>query len=254
MKLADWLSKIVFFLENKGSLKALRTWPKFSFLSYLLVSRLRKHNIFPRTVLDVGANVGQYAVAAAKLFSNVQVYSFEPEPDSIKQLRKNTSSFDNIKIIPIAIGDSIGEIDFQVNTYRQASSILPLSSARRKAFPSAKVCETIKVELSTLDNALAGIELQRPILLKLDVQGYESKVLFGASEILKKVDYVLVETCFEPLYEGEVVFWELLGIMERYGFKFSRPVNSVSSPVSGEIVEMDVLFVRADTNYKDEKD
>ncbi len=246
MKLADWLSKIVFFWENKGSLKALLTWPKFSFLSYLLVSRIRRHNISPRTVLDVGANVGQFTVASVKLFPNVQIYSFEPEPDSIKQLRKNTSSFDNIRIIPIAIGDSIGEIDFQVNTYRQASSILPLSSARRKAFPSAKVCETIKVELSTLDKVLAGIELQQPILLKLDVQGYESKVLFGAGEILKKVDYVLVETCFEPLYEGEVVFRELLEIMESYGFKFSRPINFMTSPLNREIIEVDILFVKGD--------
>lgn len=250
MKLADWLSKIVFLLENKGSFKALLTWPKFSFLSYLLVSRLLKQGILPRTVLDVGANIGQFAVASAKLIPDVKVHSFEPEPDSVEKLRKNVSGLSNVKVYSIAIGDVTGYVDFHVNTYSQASSILPLSTARQKAFPDAKIADTIKVKLSTLDEALAGIRLEPPVLLKVDVQGYESKTLFGAGEILKKIDFILIETCFEPLYEGEVMFRELLDIMERYGFEFLRPINWVASPVSGEIIEMDVLFARVDTPYK----
>ena len=228
MKLTDLFLKMALFCEDKRAILAMLTWPKFSVLSYLLVSRLLKQGISPGTVLDIGANVGQFAVAAAKLFPSVQVCSFEPEPGSVKQLCKNVSYLNNVKIFPIAIGDSVGEIDFHVNTYSQASSILPLSTARRKAFPDAKVAETIKVELSTLDEALADIELQPPILLKLDVQGYESKALFGAGEILKKIDFILVETCFEPLYEGELVFRQILEIMERHGFRFLRPINWVS--------------------------
>ena len=247
------VKRLLTLLENKGSVIALLTWPKFSFLSYLLVSRLQKQGLLPGTVLDVGANVGQFAVASAKLFPKAHIYSFEPEPESFEKLRKNVSRFNNVEIFPVAIGDSTGEIDFYVNTYCQASSALPLSQARRTAFPDAKVSKTIKVKVLTLDEALEDITLEPPVLLKLDVQGYESKALFGAGEILKKIDYVLVETCFEPLYEGEVVFRELLEMMEGYGFRFSRPINCAASPVSGEIIEMDVLFVRADKNYKMKK-
>lgn len=247
MNIADWLSKLVLLLENRGSFKALLTWPKFSFSSYLLVSRLLKQGVLPKTVLDVGANVGQFTVASAKLIQDVRIYSFEPDPGSVKQLRKNVSCLNNVKIFPIAIGDSIGKIDFHVNTYSQASSILPLSAARQKAFPTAKVSETIKVEIKTLDELLASIKLQPPILLKLDVQGYEDKVMFGAGKFLKMVDYVLVETCFEPLYKGEVVFRELLGIMERCGFMFLRPINCLF--IDKKIIEMDVLFVRRNVNH-----
>jgi len=250
MKIAAWLSKLAFLLDNKGSFKALLTWPKFSFLSYLLVSRLLKQSVLPGTVLDVGANIGQFAIASAKLIPNVKVYSFEPEPDSFKKLRKNVSNLSNIKIYPIAIGDVTGYVDFNVNTYSQASSILPLSMARQEAFPDARIANTIKVKLSTLNEALVEINLQPPVLLKIDVQGYENKTLLGAGEILKKIDFILIETCFEPLYEGEVVFRELLGIIEKYGFEFLKPVNLVTSPVSGEIIEMDILFSRVDTPYK----
>jgi hypothetical protein len=59
------------------------------------------------------------------------------------------------------------------------------------------------------------------------------------------VDYVLLETSFRPLYEGEKTFMEIARMMEDRSFEFLRPVDWLSDPLNGEVLQMDALFARA---------
>jgi hypothetical protein len=102
--------------------------------------------------------------------------------------------------------------------------------------------------MSTLDYEIGSISLERPVLLKLDVQGYEAQVLLGATETLKRMDYVLLEASFRPLYEGEKTFMDLARMMERYGFEFLRPIGWLDDPQNGEVLQADVLFGRGYCN------
>ncbi|RKZ93469.1 MAG: hypothetical protein DRR19_01095 [Candidatus Parabeggiatoa sp. nov. 1] len=131
-----------------------------------MLSTLKQQDIHPQTVIDVGANVGQFAVASAKLFPEVSVHSFEPLPDCVAQLRKNIKRLDNVKIYPFALGDSEGQVEFHVNQYSHSSSILPLAESHRLAFPNAIDTKTISVKISTLDDVFNSIELKSPVLLK----------------------------------------------------------------------------------------
>ena len=72
--------------------RALLTWPKFSRTSFRLVNALRRQEIAPRTVIDVGANAGQFAVAAAKLLAPAKLYAFEAIPEVCERLKKNTAA------------------------------------------------------------------------------------------------------------------------------------------------------------------
>lgn len=233
-------------LENVGSIKALITWPEFSITSYSMVSGLAKQGVLPRTVLDVGANVGQFAVASAKIFPNVQVYSFEPVPECAIKLRKNVSALGNVTVYPFALGECEGEATFHVNSYSLSSSLLPLAQAHHEAFPEAREINTITVKVSTLDQVFADAEFQPPVLLKLDVQGYEAQVLRGGVNLLKRVDYAVVEASFKPMYEGELLFMDVIRIMEEQQFRFERPVGWCVAPKTGEIIQTDCLFVQAD--------
>lgn len=225
MEVIRKIHTIFSLLEDIGSIKALITWPKFSITSYFMISGLAKQGILPRTVLDVGANVGQFAVAAAKIFPDVQVYAFEPAPECVVKLRKKVFALGNIDVYPFALGDCEGEATFHVNSYNLSSSILPLAQAHREAFPKAREVNTITVKVSTLDQVFTNFEFQPPVLLKLDVQGYEAQVLRGAVETLKRVDYVILETSFKPMYEGELLFRDILRIMEEQHFRFERPIG-----------------------------
>ncbi len=245
VKLTSMIKTILSLIEDPRSVIALFAWPKFSVTSYLMVSGLAKQGILPATVLDIGANVGQFAVASAKLFPNVQVHAFEPIPDCVDRLRKNASSLGNVIVYPLALGESEGEVSFHVNTHSHSSSVLPLAQTHRDAFPKARETRVIKVKLSTLDRVFANVEFRSPVLLKLDVQGYEARTLRGGTETLKRVDYVVLEASFEPMYEGELHFMDLVRMMEEQGFRFKRPLDWLAAPGTGEILQMDALFVRA---------
>lgn len=235
---------VLSLLEDIGSVRALVTWPKFSVTSYVMVSKLVRQGISPKTVLDVGANAGQFAVASAKLFSGVRVHSFEPVPACASELQKNVSELGNVVVYPFALGEAEDETSLRVNTHSHSSSVLPLARAHRDAFPDAREAGEIWVKVSTLDQVFSGVELPGPVLLKLDVQGYEAQVLRGGAETLSRVDYVVLEASFAPMYEGELLFMDLARMMEEQGFRFKRPVGWLAEPRSGEVLQMDALFVR----------
>lgn len=90
-------------------------------------------------------------------------------------------------------------------------------------------------------------ELDGSVLLKLDVQGYEPQTLRGGVETLGRIDYVVMEVSFKPMYEGEMLFMDVARMMEERGFRFERPVGWLEAPGNGEILQMDALFVRKDS-------
>lgn len=220
------------------------TWPKLSLTSFAMVSGLAKQGLLPKSVIDVGANVGQFAVAAAKIFPDVKVHSFEPNPACAQTLVKNVNSLSNVTVHQLALGDSEGEVSFHVNSHSHSSSILPLSTNHKRAFPHARELETIQVPLSTLDVVFEATTFESPVLLKLDVQGYEVQVMRGAREFLKRVDFVVLEASFKPMYDGELLFMETVKFMEEFGFVFRRPVGWLNDPGTGEVIQMDALFER----------
>lgn len=231
-------------LFHPGTIAAIVSWPKFSFTAFKIVSALQRQGIAPKTCLDVGGNVGQFAVAAAKLWDRCRVESFEPVPDCADTLRSNCRGL-SVSVHEVAVGDRDGEVPIHINSHRHASSILNLGITHREAFPFAKEEGTRIVKLVRLDTLFKKGQLAHPVLLKLDVQGYEPEALRGAAGILGEIDYVLVETSFRPLYEGEKVFSEILSMMESFGFRFLRPVDWLENPRTGEILQMDALFSRA---------
>jgi FkbM family methyltransferase len=245
VNLANVIQKLCSLSENPAAIKALATWPIFSITAYNMVTRLSNAGVRPRTVLDVGAHVGQVTVASAKVFPNVVVHAFEPQPYCVERLRNNTSKLEGISINPFALGDREGEATLRVTSDSQQSSLLPLAQVRRDAFQGARELETVKVEISTLDRVFADTELQPPVLLKVDAQGYEAEIIAGGVATLKRVDYVVLETSFEPTYEGQLPFVDVVGMMEECGFHFQRSVSWLAVPRTGHIFEIDVLFSRA---------
>jgi len=212
-----------------------------------MVSSLVRQQIVPKTVIDVGANVGQFAVAAAKLFGNARVYSFEPLPACFQRLVKNVEKLPQITAVQAALGDTAGTAQLRINSHSHSSSLLPLAVAHRSAFPGAVELERIEVRQTTLDEALGAVEMESPVLLKLDVQGYEAQTLRGGVELLKRVQWVVAEASLKPMYEGETLFIDLVELMRTFEFSFLRPVGWLGDPQTGEILQIDALFGRNET-------
>lgn len=244
MNIEKLVKAISLFAREPKTILAKLTWPVFSFSSYIMLSSLKKQRIELNTIIDVGANVGQFAVASAKLFPNATIHSFEPDPTCFAKLKDRTRSLSNICVHQYAIGDNDSELDFFVNTSALTGSLLQLDKGHLEAFPSVKPLGSIRVPVKRLDGILGPDSLRQPVLLKLDIQGYEPKAVVGAGQLLDHVDYVLLEVSFKSMYKDELTFNEIIPFMDSLGFQFLRPLDMLNADDTGEIVQMDALFKR----------
>lgn len=238
------LKRLLPLLLDMTALKAMASWPVFSITSYTMATDLFRQGIRPRTVIDVGANQGQFSVAALNTFDDITLHAFEPLQTCAARLRANTSAFGRVFIHPVALAAETGHADFYVSTNRLSSSLLRMTGKQCEAYAGVAEKRRITVPVSTLDAFFAGASPTGPVLVKIDVQGAEKQVLEGGRATLQRVDYVVVETSFTSLYHGEPLFLEMLDVMRSLGFAFVRPVDFLKSPGSGEILQADILFRR----------
>ena len=240
------IKSIVELLSTPGALKSFLSWKLFSLSSYKIIKRLSNHGIKPKTVIDVGANIGQFTIASYHEFKCSTIIPIEPDHLVARRLKKNLPPGLSEKIICSAIGDYDGEINFQINADPQNNSVLPLDEDRRSSFPNNIILRQVSVPISRLDTLLNAKELPKPILLKIDVQGYEEQVILGAINTLNDISWIVMEVSFARLYKGEAKFIPMINLMASNGFRFVKPLNFHQSPKSMDIIEMDALFERLD--------
>jgi FkbM family methyltransferase len=197
----------------------------------------------PASVLDVGANQGQFSGAAAWWFPNSQIVSFEPSPSVFPTLKRNTARHPNVRPVQTALGDRGGELEFFENRYSHASSALAVTDVQKLLRPETASTRRVIVPITTLDAFAAGESWPRPILLKLDVQGFEKKVLDGARLFLKQVDFLVFECSYQALYEGEPLFEEMYSHARTLGFDLVAPVGSLEN-ADHVVLQTDLLWRR----------
>lgn len=239
-----FISRVLNFALNPPAVWAAFTSPRFSLTAYHMARSLSEQGIRPRTVLDVGANVGQSAAMLARFFPSATIHSFEPLPECAPKLNDLAKKIPRLKVYNYALGDSSGEVEFKVNAHSHSSSVLSLAGNHSEAFPDAREIKTIRVPVTTLDFIAESLTLDTPVLLKLDVQGFEAVVLKGAQKTLQRVHWVILECSFKEMYKGEKLFLEIVDLMQGYGFTFLRPISWLSDEHTGEILQADALFVR----------
>ncbi len=226
-----------------GGLYAFLTWKPFSITAYRMLRSLKAQGIEPRTILDGGANIGQFARAAVANYPEASIHSFEALPEIATKLQSNLRKFPEVNIIASALGNHEGTLRFRRNAYAQASSALPVHKNKQESFPDVLEREITEVSVNRLENLIDSKDLVAPVLLKLDLQGYELEALKGSTELLPHIQYVLVETAFKQMYVGEPLFEDILIFLLEYGFHFLRPVDFLKD-ARGNVVQMDALFAR----------
>jgi hypothetical protein len=119
-----------------------------------------------------------------------------------------------------------------------------MTKRHESAFPYTKEISVYKVNVYTFEYFGDKIKLIAPTILKLDVQGAELKVMHGAGEMLKIVDYILCEMSFVKLYEGQPLVKEVINYMFERGFFLIDILELNRDPKNNELLQADGLFKR----------
>jgi FkbM family methyltransferase len=241
MRITSNLIKALRLIDQQG-FKIFRILGKgYSLSSCQIVDGIATYRDDFKIIIDVGANRGQFAIASCRRFPNAKIISFEPLPELCKAYRKNLQGYDNVLVHNLALGKEKALIDFYRNEHSHASSALVISEKQKEEIPTTSKTTKIQVQVDRLDNVISSNAIASPILLKLDVQGYEKNVLQGATGLLPKIDYLVFEASFTSMYDGEPLYDEMHFFLKSLGFEIVAPVGFLEGK-NGAILQMDFLY------------
>ena len=215
-----------------------------SSLSCQLVQALRRHKI--DLVLDVGANVGQFAKGLREVSYNDRIVSFEPlieEHHILSNAARGPKGWEVHE--RCAIGDTNGNIQINVAGNSVSSSVLPMLHEHSDAAPTSVFTRSEGTPIRTLDSVSARYMTSRnSTLIKIDTQGFEWQVLDGASETLKCARGVMIELSLVPLYSGQRLWRDMIARLETQGFVLWSLNPAFVDPRHGRTLQLDGLFFR----------
>jgi FkbM family methyltransferase len=197
----------------------------------------------PSLVVDIGANRGQFALAARHCFPEARIVSFEPLPGPASIFRRVFAGDARVTLHESAIGSEAGSATIHVSESDDSSSLLPITAKQNALFPGTSEAGTQVIRVVHLEDCLGPKELQAPSLLKLDVQGFELSTLQGCETLLHEFSWVYAECSFVELYEGQALADEIIAWLRDRGFKLSGVYNMSYDP-EGRAIQADFLFRR----------
>lgn len=202
-------------------------------------------NLPIRTVVDVGANTGQFAAHINRIFPQAKIFCFEPLADAFAELQRWAEpQAGQVQVFNLALGDEEGEaLMFRHVEHSPSSSLLQTTEVCNQLYPQTQSQDSVTVKLTTLDAALGDQLLQPEILIKLDTQGYERQVIRGAGRSLKQAKACIVEINLFKLYDQQPSFLELALILNEHGYQYAGNLEQTYS-VTGEVVYIDAVFLK----------
>jgi FkbM family methyltransferase len=190
------ISRFIKGFEHAGK----RMWSRYKIDELL-------RGIEPRTIIDIGANIGEFSYYADKKYlGRIKIFAFDPDPITKQCFENNLVGIDTVFNL-VALSNKSGEEDFYLKTDSADSSLHKPSGASVK----------IKTKVVTLDSFFDNLELQQPVLLKMDAEGHEPEVLLGGIATLKYVNWISIDAGLERY--GKSTSVEVTRILIKQGFR-----------------------------------
>ncbi len=150
----------------------------------------------------------------------------------------------NFKDFNFALGNENMEMSMEKNEYSPSSSLLPLGVKHQELFPHAKQTSKEKILIKKLDDVSPTLHIQKEILIKVDVQGFEDKVIAGGQNTFSQVRAILIETSFVELYQGQPTFDDIYTSLRNLGFSYHGSMQEKIDKKTGKIISEDSLFIK----------
>lgn len=201
-----------------------------------------------KTIIDVGANKGQFAKKILPIFPNANIFCFEPLPESFKELRQWAEKHGEgrIKAYSLALGDTEQTLEIsRHDDHSPSSSFLTPTAFSEDLFPFTQKRSSALVEQTTLDTWAKTIPEFHfsEMLIKLDVQGYEDRVIKGGRKTFTRAKACITEVCLDQLYEGQATFRDISSLFHDLGYRYAGNLFQ-SYANDGHIVYIDAIFLK----------
>jgi FkbM family methyltransferase len=199
------------------------------------------------TVLDIGANIGQFAMGLRESGYKGHIISFEPLSKAYSHLLINSKNDPNwIIATRMAIGNEKGKKTINVSGNFVSRSILKMTNTHIKGAPKSAYIGSEEIYIDKLDNVVGNyLGNGENVFIKIDVQGYESQVLKGATDILSKTKGIQIELSLVPLYENQLLFIDILNYITNLGFELYDILPGFRDKQSGKLLQFDGIFFRS---------
>jgi FkbM family methyltransferase len=177
-----------------------------------LTNQIVRHAAKGGTLIDVGANMGYFSLLWAGLNPSATVVAFEASPRNVSLLQNNVKQNhleDRITVIPKAAGDHAGTINFDAG---------PIGQTGWGGISTGALANNIPVPMVRLDEQLPG---RRINVLKIDVEGADTLVLFGCERLLKgkNIEIIYFEQNRERMEQIGIVDGEACQFLRRMGYE-----------------------------------
>lgn len=243
----SFVFRVGFFFKHLGRRKQLKNTiaEKLTLgeIDSLELLNLCKEKGDVKTIYDIGANIGTWAVLAKSIFSSSDIQCFEPLEIHTEKFNQNTQNIKDIKLHPVALGTSNSTEIIHITSQSDSSSLLPITKKQTEVFGIEHKKDQL-VSVVSLDSYVEENNLPRPDLMKLDIQGFELEALKGASSCMKTCKFIILEISFIEFYKNQPLFEEVVSFMFSKHFRIMSFGYNTATGI--EISQTDVLFRNTD--------
>lgn len=208
------------------------------------IELIKRHNI--DLVLDVGANMGQFGLDLRNAGYDGQIISFEPITKCYEHLKSITNG--KWQVENYALGDANATDTINISSKTVFSSILETNDFGHSNFSdSIQVVDKQTIKIKKLDDVINDLIDglgKKKIFLKLDTQGYDDRVMLGASNTLNHVYLLQTEMSCKAIYKETTPFHETLKQITNSGFNITGIFPLSRDKNSMELLEFDCILIK----------
>ncbi len=171
----------------------------------------------PKTIFDVGANIGQSTLQYAKDFPDSKIYCFEPVATTFEKLQHNTKFISDCRCFNLGFSSKAGIAQMLSNLDYSTRSRIKSEGDQQK---DNSTMEHVEVYLDTLDHFCGQHSVGTIDLLKIDAEGHDLEVLKGAESLLRsgRVEIIMVEAGMNEDNKLHVPFTKIFEYLKDFGY------------------------------------
>jgi FkbM family methyltransferase len=207
-----------------------------------LLYTMKSNGFLAKTIIDIGANIGGWSKAATSVWPSAQFFLIDANPNNESRLKAVAPNLGSKSESVIALLGPEEKDDVRFHDFGTGSSVL-------RELTSFEQPE-ISLPMLTLDRLFATRSCELPLLLKLDVQGYELEVLRGGLKVLRNAEVVILETSLLPYNAGAPLIADVISFMLAKGFVPFDFCGQARRETDHALFQTDLAFVKTESGLR----